>query len=214
MGGFEDLVSDTRCLIQKGMKAYSTIGKPLLDWLSALILLVMLGWALLVIALVFVSSGNRPIFFFAERMGRDARVFRMIKFRTLHTDASRPVVLRRWWWGDFLRFTSLDELPQIWNVLKGDMSLIGPRPLPYEYGKLMDATQHIRHTVKPGITGWAQVNGRHGLSWAEKFALDRYYVENLSFRLDWKILVKTIKLLLNPKPDRSLDEKPFTGNHA
>ena len=192
---------------------YPSIGKPVLDRLAALILLVMLAWLFVLVALVFLASSNLPVFYRADRMGLHGAKFRMIKFRTLHNDHSMSLSLRRWWWGDFLRFTSLDELPQLWNVLRGDMSLIGPRPLPYDYGRLMNETQQRRHNVKPGITGWAQVNGRHSISWSEKFALDLHYVDNLSLSLDASILWRTIRLPLSMKADQSLDEKPFAGNH-
>ncbi len=190
---------------------YSAIVKPALDRLGALVLLACSGWLLLIICLVFLASGNYPVFFYAQRMGRNQAPFRMIKFRTLHTDQARPVSMRRSGWGDFLRLTNFDELPQLWNVLRGEMSIIGPRPLPVEYGRLMDANQHLRHTVKPGITGWAQVNGRHAISWEEKFELDRWYIQNISFTTDLKIIIKTIILLLSLKEDRSLAEKEFTG---
>ena len=152
-----------------------------------------------------------PIFFFQERTGIQGKPFRLIKFRTLKSIGS-SLEERRFWLGDFLRATSLDELPQLINVLKGEMSLIGPRPLPVEYLALMSDEQKKRHLVKPGITGWAQVNGRNAISWQEKFALDNYYVKHVSFLLDVKIVFKTIQLLLSFKKDISLSEQKFTGN--
>jgi lipopolysaccharide/colanic/teichoic acid biosynthesis glycosyltransferase len=119
---------------------------------------------------------------------------------------------RRFWLGDLLRFFSLDELPQIWNVLKGDMSFIGPRPLPIAYLPLMSDEQRVRHQVLPGITGWTQVNGRHSISWQEKFELDRFYVHNISAMLDLCIFFKTIVLLLSFQKDHSLEEDKFKGN--
>lgn len=168
----------------------------------------------LLIALLFLFSFQYPVFFIQERSGTNGKSFRLFKFRTLHP-AGVSLQERRFWLGDFLRFTSLDELPQLWNVLKGDMSLIGPRPLPIEYLPLYNPTQHQRHNVRPGITGWAQVNGRHAISWNEKFKLDLFYVKNISFLLDMKIILKTIVLMLSFKKDISLHEEKFTGsNHA
>lgn len=135
----------------------------------------------------------------------------MFKFRTLKQSGD-TLEKRRFWWGDFLRRTSFDELPQLWNVLKGDMSFVGPRPLPVEYLPLFSEEQRTRHTVRPGITGLAQVNGRHSISWEEKFQFDLLYVQKLSFLLDLKILVKTVVLVLSLKKDASLQEPKFTGN--
>jgi len=116
--------------------------------------------------------------------------------------------------GNFLRSTSLDELPQLIHVLRGEMSLIGPRPLPLEYLPLFSKEQSLRHSVKPGITGLAQVSGRNSLSWEEKFKLDILYVRTVSFMLDMKITLKTIILLLSFKKDHSLSEQKFSGNHG
>jgi undecaprenyl phosphate N,N'-diacetylbacillosamine 1-phosphate transferase len=122
-----------------------------------------------------------------------------------------PLDKRRFAWGNFLRQSNLDELPQLWNVLKGEMSFIGPRPLPVEYSTLFSVEQNQRHKVRPGITGWAQVCGKNSISWQEKFELDLYYVNNISFLLDLKILLKTFILVLSFKKDTSLHEKKFTG---
>ncbi len=112
-----------------------------------------------------------------------------------------------------LRASNLDELPQLWNVLKGEMTLIGPRPLPIEYLPLFAEEQKKRFNIKPGITGWAQVNGRHSISWKEKLKLDTYYVDHVSLKLDLIILIKTVGLLLSFKKDRSLEEEKFTGTN-
>jgi lipopolysaccharide/colanic/teichoic acid biosynthesis glycosyltransferase len=142
-----------------------------------------------------------PIFFNQLRPGKGGVPFKMIKFRTM-TDARSPrgELLpdneRLTPFGRFLRSTSLDELPELINVIKGDMSLIGPRPLLMQYLPLYDAFQARRHEVKPGITGWAQINGRNALSWDEKFALDVWYVDNLSLCLDLKIFFQTVPTLL------------------
>lgn len=149
---------------------------------------------LLTILLAVANSGNP--FFTQIRPGKNARPFRLIKFKTMNDkkDASGkllPDAERLTAIGKFIRKTSLDELPQLINVLKGDMSLIGPRPLLMEYLPLYNKEQARRHEVKPGITGWAQVNGRNALSWEQKFEYDVYYVDNCSFVLDFKVLIKT-----------------------
>lgn len=136
----------------------------------------------------------------------------MLKFRTLSTDEKKPLHERRFLMGNFLRKTNLDELPQLWNVLKGEMSLIGPRPLPVEYTSLLSEEQSKRYEVKPGITGWAQVNDRHSISWQKKFELDNDYIRNVSFGFDLLILLKTIVLLLSFRKDNSLVEEKFKGN--
>lgn len=138
-----------------------------------------------------------PVFFWQTRPGKEGVPFKMIKFRTMLDAADEqgnPLHdnLRITPFGQFLRSTSLDELPELWNVLKGDMSLVGPRPLLMEYLPLYSAEQYRRHKVRPGVTGWAQVNGRNALSWDEKFRMDVWYVDNQSFWLDMKILLLTI----------------------
>lgn len=137
----------------------------------------------------------------------------MWKFRTLSVDENKDLQQRRFILGDVLRKTSLDELPQLWNMLKGEMSLVGPRPLPVEYDQLFSEEQRKRLEVKPGITGWAQVHGRHSISWKEKLDLDNWYVNNISFIIDMQILYKTVVLLLSFKKDRSLEEEKFTGTN-
>ncbi len=139
--------------------------------------------------------------------------FTMFKFRTLEVDEAKLLEDRKFAFGSFLRLTNLDELPQLWNVLKGEMSIIGPRPLPIEYLPLFSEEQKKRFAVKPGITGWAQVNGRHSISWKEKFELDAYYVKNVSFMLDFRILFRTAMLFLSFKKDRSLEEEKFKGTN-
>lgn len=145
---------------------------------------------------------GRVVFFCQPRPGKNGKIFTLYKFRTMSDERDEkgellPDEMRLHGFGLFLRRTSLDELPQLFNILKGDMSFIGPRPLLVEYLPLYDSSQAKRHLVKPGITGWAQVNGRNAIGWEEKFRLDVWYVENLSFLLDlkifWMTLVKTIK---------------------
>lgn len=163
---------------------------------------------LLVLALPFIFLSwqvrrklGRPIFFRQTRPGKNGQPFQMVKFRTMTDERGADAQLlpdseRLTPFGLFLRSSSLDELPELWNVLKGDMSLVGPRPLLMEYLPLYSAEQARRHEVRPGITGWAQINGRNALNWDEKFALDIWYVDNKSLGLDVKILWLTIRKVL------------------
>lgn len=139
---------------------------------------------------------GRPILFLQERAGLHGRPFRLYKFRTMSNDGTKTDQERLTKIGRLLRKYSLDELPQLFNVLKGDMSLVGPRPLLMEYLPLYNEEQRKRHEVKPGITGWAQVNGRNAISWEEKFSLDVWYVDNWSYSLDCKILLQTIQKVI------------------
>lgn len=193
------------------MNIYSGLLKTILDFILSITILLILSWILVCVVLFYGVTFSFPICFTQPRTGKNEKPFTLLKFRTLKPHGN-TLQERRFWLGDFLRATSLDELPQLINVLKGEMSLIGPRPLPVEYLPLMNAEQKHRHQVKPGITGWAQVNGRNAISWKEKFELDNYYVKHISFVLDIKIVFKTIQLLLSFKKDVSLSEKPFTGN--
>jgi lipopolysaccharide/colanic/teichoic acid biosynthesis glycosyltransferase len=190
---------------------YGSYFKRVVDILLAFLSVVLVGWVFVLILILYIVTLRFPIFFFQDRIGKDNRVFRLIKFRSLQ-EGDLPLDQRRFWLGDCLRFLSLDELPQIWNVCRGEMSFIGPRPLPIAYLPLMNPTQKIRHQVLPGITGWAQVNGRHALSWSEKFELDIYYVNHQSVSLDLLILFKTIVVLLSFRKDNSLQEEKFKGN--
>ena len=161
-----------------------------------------------------------PVFFTQSRPGLNGKVFNMYKFRTMTNECSTDGNLlsdeaRLTKFGRFLRSTSLDELPSLWNVLKGDMSLVGPRPLLVEYLPLYSEKQSRRHEVKPGITGWAQVNGRNAISWDEKFDLDVWYVDNQSFWLDINILFLTIKKVFKREGVSAEGEatvKYFKGN--
>ena len=168
------------------------------DFITALCLLIILSPILLVTALLVSRKLGSPILFSQIRPGLNEKPFRMFKFRTM-TDARNasgellPDSIRLTKFGKFLRASSLDELPGLWNVLKGDMSLVGPRPLLMEYLPRYTPEQARRHAVRPGITGWAQVNGRNAISWNQKFKLDVWYVDNQSFWLDLKILFLTVK---------------------
>jgi undecaprenyl phosphate N,N'-diacetylbacillosamine 1-phosphate transferase len=166
--------------------------------IALLACLVALLPGLLVIFVLRIAHGKGGVFFTQQRPGKNEVIFNLLKFKTMSDqrdasgnllpDAERLTVI-----GKFIRKTSLDELPQLWNVLKGDMSLVGPRPLLIEYLNLYDDTQKRRHEVRPGITGWAQVNGRNTLSWEQKFKYDVWYVEHCSFLLDMKILWLTFE---------------------
>ncbi len=191
---------------------YQQYFKRSFDILLSLVFAILLSWVFVLILVMYVVSLQFPIFFFQERIGLANKPFVMFKFRTLSTYTDLSLESRRFWLGDILRFLSLDELPQLGNIIRGEMSFIGPRPLPVEYLRLMNEQQLMRHTVRPGITGWTQVNSRHSLSWKEKFELDDFYIKNISFRFDLLILFKTIFLLLTPRKDVSLIEEKFKGN--
>ena len=175
--------------------------KRLLDFIAALLGLIALALPLLLLMALIRRRLGSPVFFRQTRPGLHGQPFEMVKFRTM-TDtrgpdgALLPDAVRLTPFGRFLRSTSLDELPELWNVLKGDMSLVGPRPLLMEYLPLYSPQQARRHEVRPGITGWAQVNGRNALGWDEKFKLDVWYVDHRSLWLDIKILWLTVKKVL------------------
>lgn len=182
----------------KKINMYSHFFKRLFDFLAALVGLILLSpiFILVTVGLYFANQG-KP-FFFQARPGLNERIFKIIKFKTMNDkkdtqgnllpDAERLTPM-----GAFVRKTSLDEIPQLINVLKGEMSLIGPRPLLPQYLPLYNPMQKRRHQVRPGITGWAQVNGRNAISWKKKFELDVWYVDHISFALDIKIFFLTIK---------------------
>lgn len=176
---------------------YSRLVKSMLDRLVAASALLFFSPMLLIIAIAIYLRMGSPVFFSQPRPGKDGRIFTFYKFRTMTGDRNSegnllPDEQRLTAFGQFLRKTSLDELPQLWNVFKGDMSFVGPRPLLVQYLELYNPEQARRHEVKPGITGWVQVNGRNTLSWEEKFQLDVWYVEHWSLWLDLKILFLTI----------------------
>jgi len=172
--------------------------KRLFDIVASALGLLLLSIVIAVVAWKIRCKLGSPVLFRQVRPGLDGKPFEMIKFRTMRdaVDAqgnSLPDAERMTPFGSFLRASSLDELPELWNVLKGDMSLVGPRPLLMEYLPLYSPEQYRRHEVRPGVTGWAQINGRNALSWEEKFKLDVWYVDNRSLWLDLKILFLTIK---------------------
>ena len=175
---------------------YTNLFKPILDFMGALILLIVTSPILFLTLFSLAITNGSPVLFIQKRPGRYGKIFTIYKFRTMtnETDSAGnllPDAARLKGIGKLIRSLSLDELPQLFNVLKGDMSFIGPRPLLVEYLPLYNERQKKRHNVKPGITGWAQVNGRNAISWQKKFDLDVWYVENLSFWLDLKIMLLT-----------------------
>jgi undecaprenyl phosphate N,N'-diacetylbacillosamine 1-phosphate transferase len=175
--------------------------KNAIDFLGSFLLLLILWPVILILYLVLFFFQSRQVFFVHERPGKDQKVFKLMKFKTMNDkrdpegkflpDAQRLTRI-----GKFIRSTSLDELPQLLNVLKGDMSLIGPRPLLVRYLAFYSPEQARRHEVKPGITGWAQVNGRNAISWEQKFNFDVWYVDHVSFLVDLKILWMTFKKVI------------------
>ncbi|MEQ9467292.1 MAG: sugar transferase [Ekhidna sp.] len=172
-----------------GRNFYVGVLKPVCDWLLAFFLLILISPFFLSVTLVLFIHFLRNPFFVHQRAGRNERPFYLLKFRTMKVDYEE---LSMTGLGKFMRSFSLDELPQLINVLKGDMSLVGPRPLLMEYLPYYNITERSRHNVKPGITGWGQVNGRNKIDWGERMRLDIYYVENISLSLDMKILIKTL----------------------
>ena len=199
---------------------YKKIIKRFLDFVIALIgLVLILPLFILVIVGLFFANHGKP-FFFQIRPGKNGRLFKIIKFKTMNdkkdsegnllSDEYRLTKI-----GAFVRKTSLDEIPQLLNVLKGDMSLIGPRPLLPEYLPLYNESQRRRHEVKPGITGWAQVNGRNAISWHQKFEFDVWYVNHVSFLLDCKIVYLTINKVFKREgitSENSVSAEAFKGN--
>lgn len=193
---------------------YKSGFKRLIDiFLSLLGLLVISPIFIILTICLYVANQGKP-FFYQSRPGRNEKLFKIIKFKTMNDKKDLngdllPDAVRLTPIGSFVRKTSLDEIPQLINVLKGDMSLVGPRPLLVSYLELYDKFEKRRHEVRPGITGWAQVNGRNSIDWATKFKLDIYYVDNLSFLLDCKIIILTIKNVLSSKDISIVPIKKF-----
>ncbi len=194
--------------------------KRLFDVTLAFLGLVVTAPLMALVALAVLVVMGRPVLFVQTRAGRHGRPFRLYKFRTM-TDAvdarGRPLPddRRLTRLGAFLRWTSLDELPQLWNILMGDMSFVGPRPLPLAYLPLYTPEQARRHEVRPGLTGWAQIHGRNRLSWEERFRLDVWYVDHACWRLDLLILARTLGLVLRGEgvsPDGRITSEPFRGS--
>lgn len=171
--------------------------KRILDIISSLLAIIILSPLLAVTAVLVKTKLGSPVLFRQERPGKDEKIFTLMKFRTMTDERDEngellPDEVRLTKFGKFLRSTSIDELPELFNILKGDMSVIGPRPLLVEYIPRYNEHQHRRHEVRPGLSGWAQVNGRNTVSWEDKFDMDVHYVDNYSFAMDVKILFMTV----------------------
>lgn len=203
------------------MTIYIKIVKPIFDFLLSLIAMILLLPLFAIIILLLAFSHKGSPFFIQPRTGKHKKIFKIIKFKTMsdkRDDNSNllPDAQRLTKIGKLLRNTSLDELPQLFNVLKGDMSWVGPRPLLTDYAHLYNEFQDRRHDVKPGITGWVQVNGRTSLTWEERFKMDVWYVENSSFLTDIKILFKTILTIFNRERVQTSSDipiEPFEGEY-
>ena len=199
---------------------YKRFVKRCLDFLLSLAALIILSPVLLLVAILVRCKLGSPILFKQERPGLHEKIFCMYKFRTM-TDAKDadgnllPDEVRLTKFGKLLRSTSLDELPELFNILKGDMAIVGPRPLLVQYLPRYNERQHHRHDVRPGFTGLAQVNGRNSISWTEKFEWDVRYVENVSFLMDLRIIAKTVKVVLKRdgiSSETSATMEEFRGN--
>ena len=200
---------------------YKLFFKRLIDIICSLVGLIVFSPILVIVALLVRLNLGSPIFFTQNRLGKNGKEFKMIKFRTMKDAVDKfgevlPDEQRLTRFGKILRSTSLDELPELINVLKGDMTLVGPRPLLVEYKELYSERQFRRHETSPGITAWAQVNGRNSISWNERFELDVWYVDNVSFFLDIKILFMTVLKVIkrdgiNEEGQASMSK--FTGNN-
>lgn len=201
---------------------YKICIKRILDFLIVFCALLLI-WPILLVITIWLHFANKGAgaFFMQERPGKNGKIFKVIKFKTMTDECDAegkllPDEQRLTNVGRFVRSTSIDELPQLINVLKGDMALIGPRPLLVQYLPLYNKNQARRHEVRPGITGWAQCHGRNAISWAKKFELDVWYVDHCSFLLDLKIILLTIKKVLvreGISSETSATMEPFTGNN-
>lgn len=177
---------------------YKIFFKRAFDFIFALVALTLLSWVLILTFLILYFNNKGKVFFTQKRPGKNGIVFKILKFKTMNDKVDKNGKLlpdndRITKFGNFIRKTSIDELPQLFNVFVGDMSLVGPRPLLVSYMPLYDDEQSKRHNVRPGITGWAQINGRNAISWNDKFKLDVWYVGNLTFLIDLRIIFLTVK---------------------
>ena len=201
---------------------YKHFFKRIFDFLISLVALLLIGWFLIIIAIwLHIANKGAGAFFFQERPGKDAKIFKVIKFKTMTDEKDAdgkllPDAQRLTKVGKFIRSTSIDELPQLINVLKGDMALIGPRPLRVHYLPLYSPEQARRHEVRPGISGWAQCHGRNAISWTEKFKLDVWYVDHCTLCTDIRIMFITIKNVLMRKDINNAGAEtmyPFDGTN-
>ena len=201
---------------------YNKYFKRVLDFVISLLALLLIGWLLIIITIwLHFANKGAGAFFFQERPGKDAKIFKVIKFKTMTDERDAegkllPDAERLTKVGKFVRSTSIDELPQLINVLKGDMALIGPRPLLVKYLPLYSAEQARRHEVRPGISGWAQCHGRNAISWTEKFKLDVWYVDHCTLWTDLQVIWITIMKVLKRadiSEEGQATMEPFTGNN-
>lgn len=201
---------------------YEKYIKRCVDFILALVAIIVLSPVLVVVAILVRRKLGSPVLYKQQRPGLHERVFTIYKFRTMTDERDvngelMPDEIRLTKFGKILRSTSLDELPELFNILKGDMAIVGPRPLLVQYLPLYNRRQKLRHTVRPGITGYAQVNGRNSISWGEKFELDVKYVETISAWIDMKIFLKTIKSVVAREgisSETSVTMEAFTGNEV
>lgn len=199
---------------------YRCFFKRFFDFLLSLIAIILLSPVFLVVALLVRTKLGSPILFCQERPGKDEKIFKMYKFRSMSDERDEngqlmPDEVRLTSFGKKLRSTSLDELPELFNILKGDMSIVGPRPLLVKYLPLYNAEQRKRHDVRPGLTGWAQANGRNAISWEEKFKYDVEYTEKYSFFMDLKIIFMTVRSVLRHEgisSESAATMEEFLGN--
>jgi lipopolysaccharide/colanic/teichoic acid biosynthesis glycosyltransferase len=199
---------------------YKVVGKNIIDFLVSLVMLLLLFPVLLITSSLLLFANKGKVFFIQDRPGKSGKIFKIIKFKTMNDKRDKfgdflPDAERLTTIGQLVRRLSLDEIPQLFNVIKGDMSLVGPRPLLPQYLVRYNNFQMRRHEVKPGITGWAQVNGRNTITWLQKFEYDVWYVDNISFLLDLKILFYTIVKVLRSEgisSESSVTMDEFKGN--
>ena len=199
---------------------YRCFFKRFFDFLLSLIAIILLSPVFLIVALLVRTKLGSPILFCQERPGKDEKIFKMYKFRSMSDERDEngqlmPDEVRLTSFGKKLRSTSLDELPELFNILKGDMSIVGPRPLLVKYLPLYNAEQRKRHDVRPGLTGWAQANGRNAISWEEKFKYDVEYTEKYSFFMDLKIIFMTVRSVLRHEgisSESAATMEEFLGN--
>ncbi len=199
---------------------YRRYFKRPMDFILSLLAIIVLSPVLLVVAILVRTKLGSPVIFKQKRPGMNEKIFTLYKFRSMTDERDKfgellPDSVRLTKFGRFLRSTSLDELPELFNIIKGDMSIVGPRPLLVQYLPLYNDHQKHRHDVRPGLSGWAQVNGRNAISWEDKFDLDVEYVNNVSFLLDWKIIFLTLKKVFAREginSETSVTMEPFKGS--
>lgn len=186
---------------KKASSFYARCGKRILDVVFSAGILLLFGWLYLIMMLIVAIKMGAPVFYGSQRIGKDEKPYKNYKFRSMTNETDENGVLlpgpqRLTRFGRLLRSTSLDELPAVWNILKGELSFVGPRPMPTKYMPYFYEQERVRHMVRPGLTGWAQVNGRNALSWDDKFRLDVEYAERMSFAFDVKIILLTVGKVL------------------